>query len=214
VTHAGLAGQARTRWLTLGEAAQFLGVDVTTLRGWADTGKVRVFRTPGGHRRFDAADLESLLRASPPRRTTGRPAEHALTAGGPPPREWLASRAWYARIGESSRKRVGALCAELMRILASIPGGEPVGPPHLAEARRIGTALGREVAGLGLTPAQTTEVFLHFKSHVTEMLTTPPRSGFGQIRSLRDTDAFLGEVLQAMMEAGDAAGTWAAEPHE
>src|SRR5205807_260331 len=90
-----------------------------------------------------------------PRRTTGRPAEHALTAGGPPPREWLASRAWYARIGESSRKRVGALCGELMRILASIPGGEPVGPPHLAEARRIGTALGREVAGLEVVVIQT-----------------------------------------------------------
>ena len=207
MTDASLAGKARTRWLTLGEAAQLLRVDVTTLRGWANTGKIRVFRTPGGHRRFDAADLELLLRASPPRPASSAPPERALPAGAPPSREWLASRVWYARIGESSRKRVGALCAELMRILASIPGGEPVGPPHLDDARRIGTALGREVAGLGLTPAQTTEVFLHFKSHVTEMLATPPRGGFGQIRSLRETDAFLGEVLQAMMEAGDAART-------
>src|SRR5207253_3464379 len=61
--------------------------------------------------------------------------------------------------------------------------------------------------GVGAYPPQTTEVFLHFKSHVTEMLATPPRGGFGQIRSLRETDAFLGEVLQAMMEAGDAART-------
>ena len=159
MTDASLAGKARTRWLTLGEAAQLLRVDVTTLRGWANTGKIRVFRTPGGHRRFDAADLESLLRASPPRPASSAPPERALPAGAPPSREWLASRVWYARIGESSRKRVGALCAELMRILASIPGGEPVGPPHLDDARRIGTALGREVAGLGLTPRRPRKSF-------------------------------------------------------
>ena len=212
MTDAGVVGKPGPRWVTLGEAAQLLGVDVTTLRGWADTGKVRVFRTPGGHRRFDAADLESLLRASPPRSPSSRPAERTHPSGGPPSREWLASKAWYARIGEPSRKRVGALCAELMRILSSIPGGVPVGSKHLEEARRIGATLGHEVAALGLTPAQTTEVFLHFKSHVTEMLTTPPRGGVGQIRSLRDTDAFLGEVLQAMMEAGDATRTQPAEP--
>src|SRR5437879_12664858 len=92
VTDAGLAGETRPRWLTLGEAAQLLGVDVTTLRGWAKTGKIRVFRTPGGHRRFDAADLGSLLRASPPRAASSPPPERALPAGAPPPRDWLPSR--------------------------------------------------------------------------------------------------------------------------
>ena len=97
------------------------------------------------------------------------------------------------------------LCAELMQTLASFTGGEPAQPHHLAAARVVGAALGREVAGWGLTPAQSTEVFLHFKMHVTEMLAAPPRGGDAQVRSLRAADAFLGEVLQAMMEAYGAA---------
>jgi excisionase family DNA binding protein len=198
----GVAEGARGRWLTLGEAAQRLGVDVTTLRGWADKGKVRVFRTPGGHRRFDPADLESLLKTSlSPRRAAGTTFSSSAASA----REWLASHPWYARIPEGSLVSVRALCGDLMRILAAFTDGEPARPPHLAEGRRVGAALGGEVAGWGLSPAQSTEVFLHFKMHVTEMLSAPAQRGEDQIRSLRDADVFLGEVLQAMMEAYEAA---------
>jgi len=46
-----------SKWLTLSEAAQLLGVHPTTLRRWADQGSVPVSVTPGGHRRFLEADL-------------------------------------------------------------------------------------------------------------------------------------------------------------
>ena len=49
------------QWLTLKEASEFLGVHFTTLRKWADEGEIRVFRTPGGHRRFSLADLRRFL---------------------------------------------------------------------------------------------------------------------------------------------------------
>lgn len=49
------------QWLSLKEASEFLGVHFTTLRKWADDGEIRVFRTPGGHRRFSAADLRRFL---------------------------------------------------------------------------------------------------------------------------------------------------------
>jgi len=49
------------QWLTLKEASEFLGIHFTTLRTWADHGDIRVFRTPGGHRRFSAADLRRFL---------------------------------------------------------------------------------------------------------------------------------------------------------
>lgn len=193
----------RPRWLTLGEAALFLGVDVTTLRAWADAGKVRAFRTPGGHRRFDPANLEALVeggaRSTPPVpvRTIG-PAARATTS----PQEWLAARPWYAGIDAPALTRVRGYCAELMRIVTAYLGGAPAHPHHLASARQIGAALGREVAGWGLTPAQSTEVFLHFKLHVTEALTAPRQGGEGErLRSMRDADAFLAEVLQAMMGA-------------
>jgi twitching motility two-component system response regulator PilH len=48
-------------WLTLGQAAAFLGAAQSTVRKWADGGRVPAFYTPGGHRRFQRADLEAFL---------------------------------------------------------------------------------------------------------------------------------------------------------
>ena len=188
-------------WLSLSAAAESVGVDGATLRGWADAGKVRVYRTPGGHRRFNRTDLESLLRESSPPwpgvpASADGPALGALAV-----RQWLISRAWYHRIDEYSRTRVRACCAELMQILAAYTAGQPACPQDLEKARHVGAVLGREVAGCGLTPADSTEVFLHFKRHATEALVVPPRDAPGQVRIMRDADALLGEVLQAVMEA-------------
>jgi excisionase family DNA binding protein len=197
--------RGRPRWLPLGLAAHFLGVDATTLRGWADAGKVRVFRTPGGHRRFDPADLDALMKASaaPPRLAPSIPdAPPGGTAG---PRQWLAARPWYSAVSEPSRARVRAYCAELMQIVLSYIEGRPAQPRHLAAARRVGSALGREVAEWGITPAQSTEVFLHFKMRVTEAFAASHEGGRGRVQSMRDADALFASVLQGMMEAYEEA---------
>ena len=44
------------------EAAKMLGVDMTTVIDWCKQGKLAAFKTPGGHRRIQAADLVSFLR--------------------------------------------------------------------------------------------------------------------------------------------------------
>jgi excisionase family DNA binding protein len=48
-------------WLTLGQAAAFLGAAQSTVRKWADSDRLPAFYTPGGHRRFRRADLEAFL---------------------------------------------------------------------------------------------------------------------------------------------------------
>jgi excisionase family DNA binding protein len=53
-------------WLTLGQAARFLGVAQSTIRKWSDQGRVPAFYTPGGHRRYRRRDLESFLERSGP----------------------------------------------------------------------------------------------------------------------------------------------------
>lgn len=76
-----------TAWLSLGPASQLLGVDPGTLRRWADEGRIAVYTTPGGHRRFDRRALERLATERRPgmgRRTT-RPPSRSLTSMGATP---------------------------------------------------------------------------------------------------------------------------------
>jgi excisionase family DNA binding protein len=53
-------------WLTLGQAAKYLGVAQSTVRKWTDQKKVPAFKTPGGHRRYRRSDLDMFLERSQP----------------------------------------------------------------------------------------------------------------------------------------------------
>jgi excisionase family DNA binding protein len=53
-------------WLTLGQAAKYLGVAQSTIRKWSDHGRVPAFYTPGGHRRYRRPDLDNFLNRSGP----------------------------------------------------------------------------------------------------------------------------------------------------
>ena len=53
-------------WLTLGQAAKYLGVAQSTVRKWADQELLPAFYTPGGHRRFRRRDLDAFLSRSGP----------------------------------------------------------------------------------------------------------------------------------------------------
>ena len=58
-----IAGQTAD-WLTLGQAARYLGVAQSTIRKWSDSGRLPAFYTPGGHRRFRRGDLDQFLGSS------------------------------------------------------------------------------------------------------------------------------------------------------
>ena len=55
-----------TDWLTLGQAARYLGVAQSTIRKWSDQKKLPAFYTPGGHRRYRRSDLDVFLERSGP----------------------------------------------------------------------------------------------------------------------------------------------------
>jgi excisionase family DNA binding protein len=48
--------------LSIGEAAEVLGICPATLRGWERDGKIQPERTLGGHRRYQDTDVAMLLR--------------------------------------------------------------------------------------------------------------------------------------------------------
>lgn len=51
----------QSEWLTLGQAAKYLGVAQSTLRKWCDAKRVPAFTTPGSHRRFRRGDLDEFV---------------------------------------------------------------------------------------------------------------------------------------------------------
>jgi excisionase family DNA binding protein len=50
--------EPNAEWLSLSETANMLGIHPSTLRSWADKGRVPVHRTAGGHRRFRKQEIE------------------------------------------------------------------------------------------------------------------------------------------------------------
>jgi excisionase family DNA binding protein len=60
------AASGEPDWLTLGQAAKYLGVAQSTIRKWSDQGRVPAFYTPGGHRRYRRGDLDVFLQRSGP----------------------------------------------------------------------------------------------------------------------------------------------------
>jgi excisionase family DNA binding protein len=50
------------RLLSVGEAAAYVGVSTASLRKWSNQGLLRVYRTPGGQRRYAVEDLDEFIR--------------------------------------------------------------------------------------------------------------------------------------------------------
>lgn len=56
-----MGSTGENRFLNVGQAADYLGVSAASLRHWSDQGRLPVYRTPGGQRRFRIVDLDSFI---------------------------------------------------------------------------------------------------------------------------------------------------------
>jgi excisionase family DNA binding protein len=56
-----LAGKPRDGLLTMGEVARLFRVDPKTVTRWANSGRLKSIRTPGGHRRFRESDIRDAM---------------------------------------------------------------------------------------------------------------------------------------------------------
>lgn len=166
-----------TEWLSPREACRLLQVSEVALRQWADAGHLRVYRTPGGHRRFLRADLLALTR--PPAAATTPPP----TAPIPTPEKSenaalrrirrrlsqgeVAAQPWYQSLADSGRDRMRLFGRRLLSLLLQEP------PPRkasgrwqetLAEARLLGREYGAEMAERGVAMPDAVAAFIFFRS--------------------------------------------------
>jgi excisionase family DNA binding protein len=62
--------------LSIGEASEYLGVSIDTLRRWEKKGKLITLRSPGGHRYFKKDNLDSLFGRKYERAPETKPRRH------------------------------------------------------------------------------------------------------------------------------------------
>ena len=200
-------------WLSINAACVYLGVDQSTLRRWSDAGKVPVFRTPGGHRRYAEADLRALVGDGPRHQERPRVSQKVLTDRSLSGYEddYLQAareRQWYRAYGTSvqeEHRRLGRRLVDLaVRYAAAAPG---VGDRAslLDEGRQIGEHYGRSGARLGLTASEAVEAFLYFRHPVvravTKMIEEEELAARRAVRLFAEINHFMDQVLISTMRA-------------
>jgi excisionase family DNA binding protein len=204
-----------SEWLSLGPAARLVGVDPDTLRRWADAGRVEVFTTPGGHRRFERRALERV------RATRGTTVMPLASLGATPERLSRAYRRSYEAQGaahqvlpgpadrEAYRQDGRRLVESLVVYLDTDPANTRARVGAEADAAALVDDLGRRLAehGVGLTEAVGQFVVAR-RPFLTEL------AGIGRRRTLdpahlaslyEDASAVLDRLLLRFIAAHEAA---------
>ena len=198
------AGQ---QWLTLKEASDFLGVHFTTLRAWADRGDLRVFRTPGGHRRFSVADLRRFLEER---------AGHSLATDETALVDAAVDRArlelqnmppeqlrWHYQLDETAtnlRQRRGRQLFALAISFVLKPGQRA----HiLQDGKRLGWEYGQEASTSGVSLVAAGRAVRFFRTQLIQALRNednPEHWDADDLRIQKLLDQFLDEVLFSVLE--------------
>lgn len=194
------------QWLTLKEASEFLGVHFTTLRKWADEGEIRVFRTPGGHRRFSVADLRRFLEERVRHEVTPD-SEAVLSVAVDRVREELQkiphdTGGWAHQTDDEARD----LQRQRGRRLFALAIAYALKPNQrervLAEGRQLGLEYGREAAESRLGLMETGRAVQFFRAQLNQVLHSSETSHVldaDDVRVRQTVDAFLDEVLYAVL---------------
>jgi excisionase family DNA binding protein len=160
------------RWLTISEAAEVLGVHPTTLRRWADQGKVEFRLTAGGHRRFAVTALDGVLSSRRKLRVVGgleqqwadRALEQTRRELGlmRTPHEWPLTLSVHDR--DAFRKLSRRLLGLLMQYISLGEGGEGL----LQEGERVGRTYAAHALELGIGLSDLMWVLFFFRDNMID----------------------------------------------
>jgi excisionase family DNA binding protein len=213
-------------WVTLTEACRLLGVSPSTIRRWGDTGMVRTFVTPGGHRRFSRVGLDALL---PDRPAATRPSLHEL--GETPGRMTRGYRRavdgapgripWVIELDDVRRERFRAYGRAIVTALIGALDADDLRQrdARLREAEDVCTEYGRLAGREGLASVTTIDLFLRFRRpFIAELAALARRRELDAASTtslITDATEALDDLLLATLrgwEASTRAGDRALEP--
>jgi excisionase family DNA binding protein len=200
------------RWITIRDACALLGVDQSTLRRWSDAGKVPVFLTPGGHRRYAEDDIRALARGNA--REHRRISKQALTEASLSQYAddqyvtEMRQRPWYREFDAESlavhRERGLAMVTLAVRYVSGRADREEI----LAEACEIARAYGRDSALHGFGISDAVQMYLRARTPIIQgvikFLDSGAISAARAGRVFTDVLAFMDRTLAAMMQQYEA----------
>jgi len=190
-----------------------LGVNASTLRQWTSAGKVHVYRTPGGHRRYNTAELAQLSRADDASqeraavedimaqlRSRYRNVAHSPSSRSP----------WLQRLSDEARGRFHSLGDDLLGQLQTYLSADTPRSRQraLARAREIAAQYGQVAREVGLATQEAVEAYLLFRRPLLELLARSlavhPELGGELSPIIRDSERFMDEVLAVLAGARSA----------
>ena len=162
----------QAQWLSLGEACRLLQVNEATFRQWADHGHLRVYRTPGGHRRFYRDDVLALTKSNPtPQESPSQAQREGSTLRRIRRRlthEDVARQPWYQSVETEGRDRMRLFGRRLLSLLLQEAQPRRRRQETLEEAVMLGHEYGAEMADRQVSLKDTTEAFIFFRTMVLD----------------------------------------------
>ena len=190
-------------WLSLRDACRLLDVSDTTLRQWANAGHLRVYRTPGGHRRFLRRDVEALTegpRPSPeparedsPEAPALRKIRRRLT------QESVTQQPWFQAVEPEGHDRMRLFGRRLLSLLMQESGPRRRRQELLDEARILGQEYGSGMLERNVPLTESVEAFIFFR---TTVLDSAPAASWSRI--LETSDRVLAGLCASYQDAGAA----------
>jgi excisionase family DNA binding protein len=201
--------ETESRWLTLSEASQFLGIHTGTLRDWVDAGVIPSFRTPGGHRRFDLRDLHAFLQH---RKVSHANSSVAMTA--PSPLESvrqqigtgnLAQQRWYTSLSDEQRLKERETGQRMLGLLIQYASRRENAEHFVQEGRAIARSYGHDLAQVGLKASDMARAFIFIRRAILNATHQPqdtaaPNDPEG-LRLYQRINGFMDEMLLVMLES-------------
>ncbi len=192
-------------WLSLGEAAQFLGIHPSTLRSWSDQGVLPVHRTQGGHRRYLRSELEvwsqsqrgefdglNLVVENALRNTRFQVSEGRLN-----------DESWYAKLDDEARRQYRDSGRSLLQgLINAVTTEESL---DVVEAEALGYEYASRGNRYGLSTVEATHAFLFFRNMLMDSMLNmfesaavrSPQAWSSMFRRMTD---FTDRVLIKLME--------------
>jgi len=202
------ARMTHKKWLSPREASELLGVHPTTLRVWTNQGKLPAYRTAGGHRRFDEADIMRFIEQSQQSQTESQintAVQKTLTRTRQELSRQLTPReAWYGRLDTGARDAHKMLGRQLLGLLVQYVARENDHERILEEGRQIAHDMVKMSMQRGLSATEVPAAFLVFRDSLIDSLvpalTTPGRVDTDDIQIYHRAREFFNQLLTAVVE--------------